>query len=75
MNWIVINEERSNLPELCTDVLVTYSSYGSVSTQLAFFDSEGGFCKFHGGRNWNDKVIAWMYLPEAYKPPKLTSDK
>lgn len=75
MNWIVINEERSNLPDLCSDVLVTYSSYGSVSTQLAFFDGSRRFYDVKCENRWDREVVAWMYLPEAYKPPKLTSDK
>ena len=64
MNWIEINEERTNLPEPCSDVLITHI-YGA--TQIAYFDGDGCFYDIDGVYNSDSKVIAWMYLPKPFQ--------
>jgi len=65
--WIEINEDRTNLPEPCTDVLVSYN-YGKASTtQMAYFDGDGIFYDIEGISNWDSKVTAWMYLPKPFQ--------
>jgi hypothetical protein len=67
MNWIKINEERSNLPEPCSKVLVTYlHRWGwPPTTQIAYFDGDRMFYDLEGISNLDQDsgVTAWMYLP------------
>lgn len=65
MEWIEIDEERSKLPALCSEVLVTYD-HGGISTELSLFDGDGVFYDINGNNNWDRKVIAWMYLPKPF---------
>lgn len=68
MNWIEINEERSNLPELCSEVLVTLAfTYGDSITMLSYFDGDGTFYDLQGMTNLDHRVIAWMYIPKPFK--------
>jgi hypothetical protein len=68
MNWIKINEERSNLPEPCSNVLVTYlHRWGQTPTTyytiIAYFDGDRMFYDLEGVSNLDSDVTAWMYLP------------
>jgi len=66
MSWIKINEERTNLPEPCSDVLITY--VGAIDpakwTEKAYFDGDSHF--YFEGSDFaiDSKVTHWQYLPE-----------
>lgn len=66
MDWIEINEDRSNLPEICSEVLVTYK-HGEITTELSLFGEDGVFYDINGNNNWDNRVIAWMYMPKPFK--------
>ena len=65
MNWIKINEERSNLPEPCSKVLVTYLHGWSQTptTHIAYVDGDRMFYDLESISNMSSDVTAWMYLP------------
>lgn len=68
MEWIEINEKRSNLPALCSEVLITYTyTYEDGTVMLGYFDGDGCFYDLQGMTNLDDRVIAWMYLPKPFK--------
>lgn len=62
-NWIPVSERLpdKNGNYLCT---VDYGEDGIEVMQRVYWDALGGFEKRY---NKNDKVIAWMPLPEPYK--------
>jgi hypothetical protein len=68
MNWIEINEDRSNLPESCVNILITRISQDKLYVEEAYFATENEFWDFDGDIIYN--VIAWMPLPEPFKKTK-----
>lgn len=70
MTWIKINEDRSNLPSPCSDVLVTMKRTIDVNSFetwviVAYFDGDRMFYDLHDYLI-NSSVIAWMELPKPY---------
>lgn len=61
--WTPVSEKLPDKNDnyLCT---VDYGEDGIEVMQRVYWDALGGFEKRY---NKNDKVIAWMPLPEAYK--------
>jgi hypothetical protein len=70
MNWIEINEDRSNLPKVHVDVLVTV--IGCETPEMAWLSSFSDKWIDTKTRNTyeDDDVIAWMPLPELFKKRK-----
>lgn len=65
MEWIKINEDKSNLPEVSCELLIT-NCYGEVS--LTYYDSEKTIFDIEDNIfEYPYKVIAYMYLPEPFK--------
>jgi hypothetical protein len=65
MSWIKINEERSNLPEPCSAVLITYVDSATAKwTETAYFDGDSHF--YFEGISYaiDSKVTHWQYLPK-----------
>jgi hypothetical protein len=65
MSWTAINEDRSNLPEPMSYVIVTSTRplYRGIS-QISYFDGDRRFWDIEGAYCWDEHVIAWMYLPK-----------
>jgi hypothetical protein len=65
MNWIEINEDKTNLPEDGVDVLVTYDI---KEMQIMYNDTEiNKFRNFDGVIYSLERVTAWIPLPEPFK--------
>jgi len=66
MNWIKINDEKTNLPEEYKDVLVTENWQNTV--QVMYYDSIKNNFKNNDDVSYElNEITAYMYLPEPFK--------
>jgi hypothetical protein len=66
-NWIKINEDRTNLPEKITNVLVTYRHGWNMTptVKMAFFEGDNCFYDIDNDFDTiDDQVTHWMPLPK-----------
>jgi hypothetical protein len=67
MNWIEINEDKTNLPKIETWVLVTHIlKNGRTVVDLSSFCDKYVFVDVYG-YDVLENVLAWMPLPEPFK--------
>jgi hypothetical protein len=68
MNWIEINEDRSNLPNLFENILITNDqSTILIGCRSSSDEGEIWFFEADEDAHYQNEIIAWMPLPEPFK--------
>ena len=65
--WIPVSER---LPEKSANYLVTVRWYREDDIEISVYEYNAWHKEWNDGESCGQRVIAWMPLPEAYKPNK-----